>query len=114
MRESIVLPTFTTEFTGGIRGYYSNRFSRRSFLLDSAPAVAGGVAALGLAGLRSPNRREARRVRKRANLEQRVLAQKGEVKLYMFPRSGISSAGKPALPFCFWSMDLPRRIGRLT
>src|SRR5882762_9127656 len=77
--------------------------SRRSFLLHSAPAVAGGLAAFGLPGNalaeqeQSPASAEKRKI-----WSKEYWAQKGEVKLYMFrKRAGVPQSGKPALPVLF-------------
>jgi pimeloyl-ACP methyl ester carboxylesterase len=81
----------------------SNRFSRRSFLLDSAPAVAGGVAALGLAGRAFAEQAQSATSPEKGKIwSNEYWAQKGEVKLYIFrKRAGAPQPGKSALPVLF-------------
>ena len=86
-----------------------NRSSRRSFLLGATPAVAGGLAALGLAGGafaetggQTPEMAISQKSGKGKMWSNEYWAQKGNVKLYMFrKRVGAPQAGKPALPVLF-------------
>src|ERR1700687_3678556 len=81
----------------------SNRSSRRGFLLGSAPAVAGGLAAFGLAGRAFAEQGQGTAVPEKGKVwSKEYWAQKGEVKLWMFrKRAGAPQSGKPTLPVLF-------------
>src|SRR6266446_7720135 len=80
-----------------------NRSSRRSFLLGSAPVVAGGLATFGFAGgLCAEQVQDQASPGKGKMWSNEYWAQKGEVKLYIFrKRVGAPQPGKPALPVLF-------------
>jgi len=76
MRRSIVLPTFTTEFTGGIRGYYLETISRE-VPTRSAPALPEVIAALDLQPCVRRTGAKRGESGRGQNLEQRVLGAEG-------------------------------------
>jgi pimeloyl-ACP methyl ester carboxylesterase len=80
--------------------------SRRKFLMNAAPAIAGGLALPGIASeVFAATPAAAKEKPGTANdkiWSNEYWAQKGEVKLYMFrKRMGAPQAGKPALPVLF-------------
>jgi pimeloyl-ACP methyl ester carboxylesterase len=81
----------------------SNRPSRRSFLLGSAPAVAGGLATLGLTGSAFGEQAQSTASSEKGKVWSKdYWAQKGGVKLYMFRKVvGAPQPGKSAMPVLF-------------
>src|SRR5580692_5121887 len=85
---------------------FSNRPSRRNFLLGAAPAMAGGLA-LSRAARETFAQPTGGQAEKPGAANEKIWskqywAQKGEVKLYMFrKRVGAPEAGQAALPVLF-------------
>ena len=101
--EPVVSPTFLLEIRERLLTLASRRSSRRSYLLGSAPAVAGGLAALGMAGPAFAE--EAQNATNPASdklWSNEDWAHKGDVKLYMFrKRAGAPAPGRSTLPVLF-------------
>jgi alpha-beta hydrolase superfamily lysophospholipase len=81
----------------------SNRSTRRNFLLHSAPAVAGGLAALGVTGDAFAERSQGMANPGKDGIwSNEYWAHKGDVKLYMFRKCARApQPGKSALPVLF-------------
>src|SRR5260370_16198621 len=101
--KSILAPPFGWNFTEVNMSFTDDRPSRRNFLLGAAPAVAGGLATLGLTGDAFAAQAQGTANPEKGKIwSKEYWAKKGAVKLYMFrKRVGAPQTGKSAMPVVF-------------